>query len=566
MTRFLSIALALAAAPTFANNHFFVLSGGDTPAGNHLSQYYQTRTLTNGLRDLFGRNAVDVMFAAGHRPDARAAFADVHGIDSATREQKLVVGSIEGNRAATKPNVVDYFARTVSHLAPSDTFFLLVSDHGMPNRDIEDPDHNDNCINLWRYRPRAGGFDRGNFADACLSRSDLESLIRTHVRARRTVFGMSQCFSGGFHKMSVKIADGYPTANTNVCGFTAITDDSVASGCTPDADGPNYKGYERYFTQRITGRDVVTGQPIPGGARSTLREAHLMAALDDMTLDIPTSTSDHYLSRWADTIDGEDFQPRTSTMTAAQVRRLFADSAASTADDEALAAQAGPLGNVVRQRRGYLRRMAQAIALQDAALEGAEMMSDIALAAWVDELDGTLSDIESKFESIQTSRYDITLYTISDQWSEAVRSGHVALSPELKALELEYFIPVSLDEYNEDFGNYAVNLAAADSLRRPVFASELMNYVANRNRIRLEWAWTSGDAELTEQARRLRILNVEESQLAERYDHAQLQRGYLRRLLLQKRQLGATVALGAMGDTRAMAELNGLMNCEASPF
>ncbi|HEX4925762.1 MAG TPA: hypothetical protein VFV50_16835, partial [Bdellovibrionales bacterium] len=252
----------LISAAATAADKYYVLSGGDTPAGNHYSQYLQTKALYDYLHELRGPH-VRVSFGSGQRPDQNVTLADVHrSVTSPAgyRLSKTLPGIIANNEPATAANVKKYFdSGAMQSQQAGDTFFLLVSDHGMPNRNEsgdKDKTYSDNCINLWAFDVLAGDeFKQRPFDERCLSRSELEKLLATKVRAKKTVFAMSQCYSGGFHQMSVKSSGGYPVANPAICGYTAVTPDTWASGCTPDADGPSYQGYERSLTEQITGID-----------------------------------------------------------------------------------------------------------------------------------------------------------------------------------------------------------------------------------------------------------------------------------------------------------------------
>lgn len=281
-----------------SQSELLIISGGGTPAGNHHSQYLQTKALYEHLFDERAFSNTTIFFGTGNRPDKNPTIADVHQTKNIDDKNVhiMLAGSIKNNNQANKSNVLNHL-KNVSN-QNTKPFFLLVSDHGMPNEE-DDPDYTNNCIDLW-------GFDEiektsKSFQERCLSRKELQDHL---PEGRQTVFAMSQCFSGGFHRMSVETLSGrgLVRANPAVCGFTASTPDLTASGCTPDADGPGYKGYERYFTQQITGRNFITGQALSTGKQNTMREAHLAASLEDFTIDIPMSTSDFYLNEWSNLI------------------------------------------------------------------------------------------------------------------------------------------------------------------------------------------------------------------------------------------------------------------------
>jgi hypothetical protein len=309
-----------AAHPVFADQ-ILVLSGGGTPLTNHYSQYLQTKTLFNDLSARFPRIESTVLFGGGNQPGVLPTMGDVHrlvkldGLDYET----LIFGEIRGNSAASPENVEKYFAQDkLSKMRGDERLFLFVSDHGMPfiNADGDfDSTYDNNCIDLFGYGAdlKSGDVTMMDADKRCLARKDLQSKLENKVSAGRVVFAMSQCYSGGFHKMSVADGGLYPRANPRICGFTAVPEDTTASGCTADVDGPNYQGYERYFTQQLTGLDVVSGERLRP-PRGSMKEAHEQATLEDYTKDIPLSTSDYYLWKWALAINKKDFVPRTKAI------------------------------------------------------------------------------------------------------------------------------------------------------------------------------------------------------------------------------------------------------------
>ncbi len=142
------------------------------------------------------------------------------------------------------------------------------------------------------------------------------------VNAKHIVFEMSQCYSGGFQQMAITNIGGYPHANPKICGFTAVTPDHYASGCTANADGATYKGYERSFTEGYTGISIPTGKNIFPPATSIF-VAHQYAILNDKTVDTPISTSDYYLLEWAKLFTNPDFKSRLSTYSTKQIKNVF---------------------------------------------------------------------------------------------------------------------------------------------------------------------------------------------------------------------------------------------------
>ena len=279
---------------------FVVLSGGGSPSINHYSQYLQTRSLSEDLTLRFGHDRVSVGFGAGNQPGQATSFPDVVKrdlqVDSSGKSREtqiLLSGEIPGNHEASKEWLRDSLARQSKANQP---LFLLVSDHGAPEVALpgQMQTYENNRIQLWGLHPETRKPLKE--ADRFYTREEMESDLAA-LPSSRIIYGMTQCYSGGFHYVSVKPElNGKVNVDARVCGVAASTPDLTASGCSDHVDGPTYAGYERFLTKHLIGRDFVTGLETPGGRAKTLHEAHLRADLDDFTDDLPQASSDFYLS------------------------------------------------------------------------------------------------------------------------------------------------------------------------------------------------------------------------------------------------------------------------------
>lgn len=284
-----------------------ILSGGFDVLRNAYSQFRQTK----GLSDFFSGDPdtiVTTLFGGGRRPGGQEP-PDVTIKDP---EVRFIRGEIAGNISATLENVKTYFTSTLGlrNWMDIDRFILFVTDHGAPNWDDpttfkieagkEGPevvrDYDQNCISLWTpgielYPERA-----------CLSVSGLSQAIQKHIPENVPVnFVMTQCYSGAFHLLGyTKDEMGFPKKGSReICGFTAVTEDVEASGCTPSIEENKYDGYERRIAELVTGRAVLSGKALTTPV-SSLSEAHDQAMLLDHTKDILLRTSDAYLLDYMD--------------------------------------------------------------------------------------------------------------------------------------------------------------------------------------------------------------------------------------------------------------------------
>lgn len=537
-------------SPAQAANQVLVLSGGGYPSSNHYSQYLQTRSVYRHLKRTLP-HPVDVLFGAGNQPGVTAAIADVHKIEhgGATEYSSYLVGEIEGNRAATKANVLDYFRNRVR--SPLDTFFLLVSDHGTPNEKSaeEDGRYSNNCIDLWNSEVHNGSLaEIGSFQETrCLSKNELLGLLAKNVKAKRRVFAMSQCFSGGFHQMSVDDSGDYPKANSAICGFTAVTHDTWASGCSPDVDGPTYQGYERSFTEQLTGFDYVREKTLRP-ARASFREAHEAAVLEDLAVDIPLATSDYYLWRWALRLEDSFFLPRTGG-DAGRARELYARASDFQADaaDPAFAS-----------RKALFLKMKEAILARFPEMKPALGLPVRALQARVNALDDRMARLEEEF-----GRYNDEADAVYEQYAfdlwlrQYERGSSLALTAE--EFEIESQILRSRGTFDP-----ATSLVPLLYAKDPEKAARVAAYLAEREDRILDYALTNGDLASAARLRRLDELDLKAQDLGDELDALSKEHGLARRMLIYRQILGAWAALESLGDREALAELAGLQECEST--
>lgn len=539
-----------------------ILSGGGTPYSNHYSQYLQTQTLADHLSLRFGDKAVTVRFGAGNDEQRPKLLADVHKTTKSEGDglslHDLRFGVIKGNAPATEANARAYFEA----LPPKGNLFLFVSDHGYS----QDGDTN-NCIELWSYDPVS--MRRGPEDERCLSKNELKKILDTRPKAT-TVFQMSQCYSGGFHQLSVTSHKGYPAANPAICGFTAVTEDATASGCTPDVDGPGYKGYERFFTQQLTGRDVVTGKVLRK-PKATMREAHFAAALEDTTKDIPLTTSDYYLREWARKILGETFKPRAGTLDAAKVKRVYGDvvdgrgAFGGDAAQGRVIAAAGELGPSVAEKYLYLDATIKMLVAHDPTLRPHLAGAGAEIRAEIDATNTKLNERGAVADGLDKDLAALRHDDVFGPWYDAVNAGPVAQLSEQERQSYELGRFAELEQENAGATGVASWLdgvcilqLAEKVTKDPADAPALARYCATRDEKMRAFAGAAG-VELSAKENELTALYDELATLQQRRDH-------LRRVLIIHQTIAASVALAAMGDAKAIRETLDLITCEATRF
>ena len=543
-----------ATATGFSQNKVLIISGGGSPAGNHYSQYLQTKTLFDHVAGQ-SPGKVDVYFGAGNRSGESPVLADVHRQLNASDgvREVMLPGFIDGNQSASKQNVLNYFdGNAARELGANDTFFLFVSDHGMPNQTADGTSHlEDNCIDLWGFNAdlTTGQMQNANFENRCLSKNELKLQLEQKINAKQTVFAMSQCYSGGFHQMSVVEKAGYPSANPKVCGFTAITEDTTASGCTPDVDGPGYQGYERYFTQQLTGLDVVSGKKLRN-AKKSIQEAHRAATLEDFTKDIPLATSDYYLLQWAQRIENSR-NPRTNVITAQQAKEIYTR--------DSLVGENYQTDVAYRSKSAFFSRMQDEVIKAHPTLQASLTGSlDGLRAAELLAKNQENRDQQSIGQIAQTAQQ----YTnaIISGWNQFVLSGKSQLDPAEIELETRLF-----GAYDRQYGpgagdQVSLYIMSIKSVVEPALSENISRYKAGRFNYALNWALAQPN--LQQAAVRLKEMNARIEQLVAIAVASQKKHGLVRRMLLYRKALGSWNALVQMNDQEALNDLRGLLDCE----
>ncbi|MFK7861464.1 MAG: hypothetical protein AB8B64_21790 [Granulosicoccus sp.] len=135
-----------------------------------------------------------------------------------------------------------------------------------------------------------------------LTAKELHQLLEQHDRPIRFIFGHS--YSGGFHRLAYRDpSTGLALSDTTHCGFTSQSAYALAEFNPEQTDDGDYRDYLSYFFSALSGYEY-DGQIISRFAdlnedgETSLREAHLFAMEEAMSVDRPLSTSEDYLLRW----------------------------------------------------------------------------------------------------------------------------------------------------------------------------------------------------------------------------------------------------------------------------
>jgi len=162
------------------------------------------------------------------------------------------------------------------------SLFFYFTGHGSLNRQ----DANDNAMILWNE-------DR-------LSVKQFANILDRLPAQKPIVTVMSQCYAGSFANMIYKNGDRrQPFSTQSRCGFFATIKTQTSVGCTAEVNEADYKDYSSSFFAGLTGQNRIN-QPVLSAdfnrnGKVAYNEAHAFAKVDDMTTDLPISTSEAWL-------------------------------------------------------------------------------------------------------------------------------------------------------------------------------------------------------------------------------------------------------------------------------
>lgn len=547
---------------SYAKNQIVVISGGDDPGLNHYSQYMQTKTLFTDLVSRYGQELVTIYFGAGNNPETQSPLLDVHKINTSDKSKIktdfMLPGIIPNNQTASKPNILSYLmSPKIQNLTSSETLLLFVSDHGMPYAFMEDKGANpngNNCIDLWNYeKPFINNFSNANdFYNVCLSKNELAAILG-RLAAKHIIFEMSQCYSGGFHQLSVQLKHGYPTANPKICGFTASPPDHYASGCTADANGDTYQGYERSFTEWYTGKSILKGNKLREPAK-TILSAHQNAVLEDMTVDVPLSTSNYYLLLWAEQFTDPLFVSRVDGYPASQIKDIYAQyttHSSGISDPD------------------FLRFTQLALDSEQAIIKKmpfAKGFGQIPLAKQGEEIDRIEKQIQQEGIDLDNSwdgMMALYLKVVMPAWETAINQQQVEfLSAKEYLFEKEFYqfiVQQGLYKHPYQFDMFYLQYLSAKN-NDP----DLIRYKQQRNDLIIKWAKQKQNPILENAVRNLKALDKKQQKTQDLIALAERNKQFLKRIMTYNKIRAAWVTLLTIKDEEAIKDLKGLLVCEHS--
>lgn len=541
--------------------HIFILSGGGSPSSNHYSQYLQALRLNDFFRNQ-PNTEVDLFFGSGLTPQSPSSSPpDVVRQETPDAPSTLIKGTLEGNQPATYEAVQNYFKKIVATKPwqPTDQFLLVIADHGGPNdfdpTDIEmdgedvKQSYDNNCISLWS--PGITAYPE----QKCLSVEELKDWLQQSVPTTvPTRFVMSQCYSGGFHFLGYTLDEkGFPKKSGNVCGFTAITEDTTAAGCTSFVDSFRYDGYERRIAEAITGVSILTGQRIKEPA-GQLKDAHEEAFLKDNTKDIPLRTSEafvlDYLKAQAKQEEKGEEKSKDKKLLSRfelELRQFFFESNLERIFDKL----------PIPLRKDYHQRLEQ-IQIFRTKLEQWHSTHRYEI-------------VDKGFENIWDQRVGVD--KMMDRVEKEKEKLGRSIKKKMRPIVVDYLHALKKGDHPtakeylefeklEDMNSSVVytRLSGEDPTLEKY--KRYINYSNDRTKIILDWAEKQENKDGIEELEEVRSLRRQRNLIGREIDRLELLQGQLQRLEIQMRVAAGVAWLAIKGKTDVLEEISSLVACE----
>lgn len=221
-------------------------------------------------------------------PAFRAKRALAWILDEQLPEDKIVaqastLKNIDG--ASTKPSVTRVFREFVSP-TPDERGFLYFTGHGNAGGTNFRPDYDDTTFALW---------NNGN-----ISAREVGRAVQNWPAKNPLFIVMVQCHSGGFANLIFQDGDPKkPLVDRDIAGFFSSTGQRPAAGCTSEVNERDYQDFTTHFFAALSGvsRDgrKVSGADYDRNGAVSGSEAFAWANLNDLSIDVPVTTSDAYL-------------------------------------------------------------------------------------------------------------------------------------------------------------------------------------------------------------------------------------------------------------------------------
>ncbi|HEX4925326.1 MAG TPA: hypothetical protein VFV50_14625, partial [Bdellovibrionales bacterium] len=293
--------------------------------------------------------------------------------------------------------------------------------------------------------------------------------------------------------------------------------------------------------------------------KPALKEAHRAATLEDLTVDIPLSTSDYYLWQWSKLIESAQFKPRNGADPKA-AQELYQLAASEPRLDQG--------SDELLERSAFTAQMAGQIKAAHPKL--APLVTSAGykqLLGAIDRLEKQVEENDQLWEELEDEWNTLVKTEVYPVWKKAFEAGHDLGLSELEGrLEAQLFGKHE-GELEHDFGwwgtitDISIMTLSVKTIRAPKEAEALSEYLATRNERIRRWliAYDPAKAVLVG---RLEQIEKAQAQLNDESDLLQKQHGLLRRLAIYRAIGAAWLVLERLDDQKALSDVKALLACE----
>jgi len=257
--------------------NFLVIGGGGAPSYNEIALEKNLLYFQRSLKVMgYEPKVAKMFFANGNNGEATVRYMD-NGIE---KFKPPAIPNLNG--ASTYRNLK---RSLLADQTPKPLFFYFTG-HGTQNRE----DLDNNFLLLWE--------------EQSLSVKQLAQILDQLPDQKPIVTVMAQCYAGSFANYIYKGGDpSQPIAMQSRCGFFATIKTLPSVGCTPEVNEADYKDYSSSFYAGLTGRSridkPVASADYNSNGKVGYNEAHAFAKIDDISTDLPISTSEAWLQNQA---------------------------------------------------------------------------------------------------------------------------------------------------------------------------------------------------------------------------------------------------------------------------
>ncbi len=203
--------------------------------------------------------------------------------DDAIVAQASQLKQIDG---ASTPASVARVLLDFAQPAPGERGLLYFTGHGSAGGTRTRPDYVNTTFALWN--------------DNEVSEREVARALRVWPAQNPLFVVMVQCHSGGFANLIFQDGDPQkPLLDRDIAGFFSSTGERMAAGCTSEVNERDYQDFTTHFFAALSGvsRDgrQISGADYDRNGTVSGSEAFAWAGLNDLSIDVPVTTSDAYL-------------------------------------------------------------------------------------------------------------------------------------------------------------------------------------------------------------------------------------------------------------------------------